>query len=163
MEASELVRELRLQRGEEPKGAGRLWMIGIAGALLAALAAGWWVAFGRAEGPAPIDTLLVRAAGGAQASRSVLDATGYVTPRRIATVSAKTTGKVVEVLIEEGMQVSEGQLLARLDDAEVLRDVALGEASLQATAGGGGGGARGGGGRPRRGGSTSPASNSTTR
>jgi RND family efflux transporter MFP subunit len=62
----------------------------------------------------------------------VLDATGYVTPRRIATVSAKTTGKVVEVLIEEGMQVSEGQLLARLDDAEVLRDVALGEASLQA-------------------------------
>ena len=132
MEASELVKELRLQRGAEPKGAGRLWMIGIGGLLLAALAVGWWVAFGRAEGPPAVETQLVRAAGGAQASRSVLDATGYVTPRRIATVSAKTTGKVVEVLIEEGMSVTEGQLLARLDDAEVLRDVALGEANLQA-------------------------------
>ncbi len=132
MEASELVKELRLQRGEEPSAAGRWWMIGIGLILLAALAGGWWVAFGRAEGPAPIQTQLVRAAGGAQASRSVLDATGYVTPRRIATVSAKTTGKVVEVLIEEGMSVTEGQLLARLDDAEVLRDVALGEANLRA-------------------------------
>lgn len=132
MEANELVKELRLQRDAEPQGGGRLWMIGIGIVLLAALIAGWWVAFGRAEGPPLVETQLVRAAGGAQASRSVLDATGYITPRRIATVSAKTTGKVIEVLIEEGMSVTEGQLLARLDDAEALRDVALGEANLQA-------------------------------
>lgn len=47
---------------------------------------------------------------------TVLDATGYVVARRQTTVSSQTTGKVKEVLVEEGMQVSEGQLLATLDD-----------------------------------------------
>jgi multidrug efflux pump subunit AcrA (membrane-fusion protein) len=45
----------------------------------------------------------------------VLDASGYVTARRQATVSAKITGKVTEVLIEEGMRVQQGAVLA-LDD-----------------------------------------------
>jgi len=48
----------------------------------------------------------------------VLDASGYVTARRQATVSAKITGKVTEVLIEEGQRVREGAVLARLDDTE---------------------------------------------
>jgi multidrug efflux pump subunit AcrA (membrane-fusion protein) len=47
---------------------------------------------------------------------AVLNASGYVVARRQATVSSKVTGKVAEVLIEEGMAVKEGQLLARLDD-----------------------------------------------
>jgi HlyD family secretion protein len=51
------------------------------------------------------------------AARTVLDASGYVTARREATVSSKVTGKVVEVSIEEGMKVKEGQVLARLDDS----------------------------------------------
>ena len=38
----------------------------------------------------------------------MLNASGYVTARREATVSSKVTGKVVEVLIEEGMKVEEG-------------------------------------------------------
>ena len=46
----------------------------------------------------------------------MLNATGYVTARRRATVSSKITGKVVQVNIEEGMAVREGQVLARLDD-----------------------------------------------
>ena len=46
---------------------------------------------------------------------TVLNASGYVTARRQATVSSKVTGKVTEVLIEEGMEVAEGQVLARLD------------------------------------------------
>lgn len=48
-------------------------------------------------------------------SSAVLNASGYVTARRRATVSSKVTGKVVEVHIEEGMRVKEGQMLARLD------------------------------------------------
>jgi RND family efflux transporter MFP subunit len=48
---------------------------------------------------------------------SVLDATGYIVARRQATVSSKTTGKVMEVLIEEGLVVEKDQLLARLDDS----------------------------------------------
>lgn len=132
MDASELVKELRLPRGATRHEGGHGWLIGIAVVVLAVVAGGAWYAFGRGEGPPSVATVLARPAGGAQASRSVLDATGYVTPRRIATVSAKVTGKVIEVLIEEGMSVEEGQLLARLDDAEVQRDLALSEASLQA-------------------------------
>jgi RND family efflux transporter MFP subunit len=61
---------------------------------------------------------------------SVLQASGYVTARRKATVSSKFTGKVVEVLVEEGMKVQEGQVLARLDDALLRRQVDLDEARL---------------------------------
>jgi HlyD family secretion protein len=59
---------------------------------------------------------LVREAGAGQAA--VLNASGYVTPRRRATVSAKVTGKIAEVPIDEGMQVKSGQVLARLDDVD---------------------------------------------
>lgn len=54
---------------------------------------------------------------------SLLDASGFVTARRIATVSSKITGRVLEVNIEEGQRVAEGELLARLDpvDAEAQR------------------------------------------
>ena len=47
----------------------------------------------------------------------MLNASGYVTARRRATVSSKITGKVVEVNVEEGMAVTQGQVLARLDDS----------------------------------------------
>ena len=63
-----------------------------------------------------------RAAGGAGGGgASVLNASGYVTARRRATVSSKVTGKVIEVNVEEGMAVREGQVLARLDDATAAR------------------------------------------
>ncbi len=52
---------------------------------------------------------------------TVLNASGYVEPRRKATVSAKITGKVTEVLVDEGMVVEEGQVLARLDDSDAQR------------------------------------------
>ena len=62
----------------------------------------------------------------------VLDASGYVTARRQATVSAKITGKVTEVLIEEGQQVKEGDVLARLDDTEAKAQLSLSQAQLTA-------------------------------
>jgi RND family efflux transporter MFP subunit len=64
---------------------------------------------------------------------SVLDASGYVTARRQATVSAKMTGKVAEVLIEEGMRVKADDVLARLDDTEARAQLALDQARLTAT------------------------------
>jgi HlyD family secretion protein len=60
----------------------------------------------------------------------VLNASGYVTARRDATVSSKVTGKVIEVRIEEGMKVQEGQILARLDDTNVKAALRLAEAQL---------------------------------
>ena len=67
------------------------------------------------------------------AGDSVLDATGYVVARRQATVSSKTTGKVVEVLVEEGMYVEEGQLLAQLDDSITRAQLELSESQLRAS------------------------------
>ena len=76
--------------------------------------------------PIEVETAKVtERAAGAQAA--VLNASGYVTARRRATVSSKITGKVVEVNVEEGMAVREGQVLARLDDAQYKAALGAGD------------------------------------
>jgi len=67
---------------------------------------------------------------GGKADRTVLNASGYVTARREATVSSKVTGKVIEVLIEEGMKVTNGQVVARLDDSNVKTSLDVAVAQL---------------------------------
>ena len=79
-----------------------------------------------------VQLTMARAAAPGGGAGSVLDASGYVTARRQATVSAKITGKVTEVLIEEGMQVREGAVLARLDDTEAHAQLDLARAQLVA-------------------------------
>ena len=64
--------------------------------------------------------------------QTVLNASGYVTARRQATVSSKVTARVLEVLIEEGMAVKEGQVLARLDTTNVDASLGLARAELAA-------------------------------
>lgn len=51
----------------------------------------------------------------------VLNASGYVTPRRRATIAAKITGRVTHVYFDEGTRVNEGQVLATLDDSDSRR------------------------------------------
>jgi RND family efflux transporter MFP subunit len=51
----------------------------------------------------------------------VLNASGYVTPRRRATIAAKITGRVTGVYFDEGTRVADNQLLATLDDSDVRR------------------------------------------
>jgi HlyD family secretion protein len=63
---------------------------------------------------------------------AVLNASGYVTARRRATVSSKITGKVIEVNVEEGMAVSEGKILARLDDSSAQAALGLAQAQVAA-------------------------------
>jgi RND family efflux transporter MFP subunit len=83
------------------------------------------------ERPLEVETVAVtERAAGTQAT--VLNGTGYVTARRRATVSSKITGKVMEVNVEEGMAVKQGQVLARLDDATFKAALALAEAQAQA-------------------------------
>ena len=83
------------------------------------------------ERPIEVETATVsERAAGTQAA--VLNAAGYVTARRRATVASKITGKLVEVNVEEGMAVREGQVLARLDDATLRATLALAEAQTAA-------------------------------
>ena len=125
---NELLKELRIERDTRPGGAGR-WLWALLLVPLALAAGGWWwwgTARAAAVRTAPVEEIR-GAAGGA-----VLNASGYVTARRQATVSAKVTGKIVEVLIEEGMEVRNGQVVARLDDATPRVNLALSEAQLAA-------------------------------
>jgi len=69
-----------------------------------------------------------------QSAGAVLNASGYVTARRQATVSSKVTGKIVEVFVEEGLQVKAGQVLARLDTSQASRGLAVAEAEARAAA-----------------------------
>jgi HlyD family secretion protein len=69
-----------------------------------------------------------------QAQATVLNATGYVTARREATVSSKVTGRVTDVYVEEGMRVIAGQVLARLDAAVPQHALRLAEAQRAAAA-----------------------------
>jgi HlyD family secretion protein len=121
---------LRLER--EPlrarRSRGLVWLVVLV--LLLGGAAAAWAWFAR-ERPLEVQTATVEArASGAQTG--VLNATGYVTARRRATVSSKITGKVVQVNIEEGMRVKQGQVLARLDDSTPRATLALARAQAQA-------------------------------
>ena len=120
---------LRLER--EPDRPGRRWIAWVVLLAVAALVgvAGWrW--FTR-ERPLEVETAVVsERAAGTQAA--VLNAAGYVTARRRATVASKITGKLVEVNVEEGMAVRQGQVLARLDDATLRATLALAEAQTAA-------------------------------
>ena len=131
VDTSELLRELRIDRdGRPPRARWRRLVVAVVA--LVALGAGAWLAWSRISTPA-VRTVAARAATPAGGGvGSVLDASGYVTARRQATVSAKITGKVTEVLIEEGMHVSEGAVLARLDDMEARQQVTLARAQLAA-------------------------------
>lgn len=79
---------------------------------------------------APAREVAASSGGG---ERTVLNASGYVTARRAATVSSKVTGKVVVVLVEEGMRVKEGQELARLDDTNIKTSLEVAQAQLEST------------------------------
>ncbi|MFY2762908.1 efflux RND transporter periplasmic adaptor subunit [Arenimonas sp. MALMAid1274] len=130
----DLLNQLRIDRNASPPpaagGRGRWAVIAIVLVALVALAV-WW--FTR-EAPVPVRTAPAQAeaAGQAPAASSVLDATGYVTARRIATVSSKISGKVLEVLIEEGQRVEQGEVLARLEPTDADAQRKLSAAQLAA-------------------------------
>jgi RND family efflux transporter MFP subunit len=124
------LRGLHIERTPERRSSRRwvLWVILLILLVGGGAAAAWWV---RQDRPIEVQVASVtQRAAGAQAS--VLNASGYVTARREATVSSKITGKVVEVNVEEGMAVTEGQVLARLDDASARAQLGLAQAQVVA-------------------------------
>jgi RND family efflux transporter MFP subunit len=127
--------ELKIDRSR----GGRSWVARIAGLLVILAIAGggglagwrWWE-----EARIPVvRTAAVRQTVAADGQPTVLNASGYVTARLQSTVSSKITGRILEVLVEEGMAVSEGQVLARLDDTTERSYLALAEAQLGAARG----------------------------
>jgi HlyD family secretion protein len=138
--ASQLA-SLKIVRPTEPssaEGGTRRWPMIMAGVAVGALiaAAATWFLVGRnrtdaaASAPAPASTEASSAAARPPEPGSLI-ASGYVVARRRATVAAEITGRVAEVLVDEGMAVRQGQLLARLDDTLATTDVATARSRVE--------------------------------
>jgi len=128
-----LLNQLRIDRSvsEQPDETRRWPWIAGAVLVLILIGAGVWL-FKSKPAAAAVHTVMAQPmTSGGPPSSSVLDATGYVTARREATVSAQITGTLIEVLIEEGDHVKAGQVLARLDDTQQRAALAQAEAQLQ--------------------------------
>jgi len=82
-----------------------------------------------------VEVTTARAAGGSD-QVTALNASGYVTPRRRATVAAKITGRVTGVFFDEGNNVKEGQLLTTLDDSDVQKALSSSKADRESAAAG---------------------------
>jgi len=117
---SALLNQLRIDRGsgQQPSGNTRLWwVLGLICIIL--VAAGVWYWLRPAAIPVHIAVLKPVDQASASAAASILDASGYVVARRQAAVASKITGKMVELNIEEGDRVKEGQVIAKLDDTNI--------------------------------------------
>ncbi len=120
---------LRIERGAADTSARKtLWLAAGAVALVIITVIVWLIA---RPARAQVRIAAARAVHG-QAQATVLNATGYVTARRAATVSSKFTGRVVDVYVEEGMRVAAGQILARLDAAIPQHALQLAQAQAAA-------------------------------
>jgi RND family efflux transporter MFP subunit len=133
-EKGALLHQLRIDRGlREEAPAVRRWPWLVGGALvLLLIGAGFWL-MRSGHAAIAVHTAMAQPMTSGGPSTSVLDATGYVTARRQATVSAQITGKLSEVLIEEGDHVKEGQVLGRLDDTAQRASLAQAEAQLHSS------------------------------
>jgi RND family efflux transporter MFP subunit len=128
LDALRIDRDAASSRG---RGRGLLWAVVLLFVAAAIVIGAMWL---RGGGAPEVRTATVTETGRGSGGSTVLNASGYVTARRQATVSSKITGKVVEVRIEEGMAVRENDVVARLDDSRAQAVLRLAE-SRQAAAG----------------------------
>ena len=130
---AKLLNELRIegqQRESDGRGDGRRWWWpALAGVLVSVLLGGvaWWFLGAR---PIPVQTATAVAPGGGGGAGAVLQATGYITARRMATVSTQITGTLTHVLIEEGDHVEKGQVIARLEDSGLRASLDVANANV---------------------------------
>jgi len=122
---------LRIDRTARDGGPGWWFWVSLALLVVAGAGAAWWYFAGPAVKTVRAATVVERVP--TREGTTVLNASGYVTARRRATVSSKVTGKVVEINVEEGMRVRKGQVLARLDDSIARASLELAAAQLEAT------------------------------
>src|SRR3954468_5153331 len=124
--------DLRIDRAVPARGKAPVYLILLAMVLALAAGAGIWGC--NQPKPAGVRTITIHEARSGGSDRTLLNASGYVTAGREATVASKVMGMVVEVLVEEGMKVQAGQVLARIDASNVERSLNLAEAQKDSAA-----------------------------
>ena len=130
VDQASLIEQLRIERAPEPPPGRAAWWWVASFAAVLAVGAALYVLLPRAV---PIQVAVAQPVPEAASigPSSILDASGYVVARRQATVSAKITGKVVAVAIEEGQRVERDEIIARLDDTNARASVAQARAELE--------------------------------
>src|SRR5690349_7148541 len=81
----------------------------------------------------PVVEVATAAKPDSEGPQTALNASGYITPRRRATIAAKITGRVTAVYFDEGTRVKEGQLLSTLDDSDYRRALDSAKADREAS------------------------------
>src|SRR5437870_458215 len=110
---------LRIHDGErKSRGMGRRIMIA---AIPVVIFAGIVAAAFAFRSQKPMVEVVSAAKPDAGGPQTLLNASGYITPRRRATIAAKITGRVTGVFFDEGTSVREGQLLSTLDDSDARK------------------------------------------
>jgi RND family efflux transporter MFP subunit len=128
----EELASLKIDQGARAGSRRGGWVLLVVLALVVLVAGGGWFWAQRVQA-APVKTATITAASGpGAAAGAILNASGYVTARRRATVSSKVTGKVLEVFVEEGKAVKKGQVLATLDDSQMRAGLNVATAQLAA-------------------------------
>lgn len=121
---------LRIDRNAPPSSSGKGWLVLLVVILLLIAGGGGAVVWARQNKAIAVQDTTAREYSPSQ-DKTLLNASGYVTARRQATISAKNTGKVVDVLIEEGMKVDENQILAHLDASNIQMSLDESNAQLE--------------------------------
>lgn len=133
MDKKSLLTELKIERGDAPGAWTRGLNRFVAPAMIGAAMLGGLVWYLRPSASAPVvEVATAKVPVGNSPGAALLEASGYVVARREATVSSKVTGRVTELLIEEGQQVTAGQVLARLDASNVTAALDQAEAQIGA-------------------------------
>ncbi|HEY1892260.1 MAG TPA: efflux RND transporter periplasmic adaptor subunit [Steroidobacteraceae bacterium] len=129
---AQLIHQLRIDRAEREETAashGKWWLaVAIVTIVIAAAAALMYMRNSAIE--VSEATAVAVSAGGAPAA--ILQATGYVTAEREATVSSQIAGQLSHVYFDEGQHVRRGQVLARLDDSAQRANLDQANAQLAA-------------------------------
>src|SRR6185436_5332215 len=132
---SDSLGSLRIDRSAPASGGGstrRIIIIASVVVVLGALGVGGWMLFG-GKTPEVTTVTAQTESSGPSLGNSVLNASGYVVARRMATVSAKVTGKIQEIYVEEGMAVKKDQVLARLDPVNSQTVLTMAQRQLEAS------------------------------
>lgn len=107
----------KTQKIKPSRGRARRYVLAAALVLLLIAAAGLYLS-GIIAPALSVDVTTVSLVYPSQ-SLSVLNASGYVVAQRKAAVASKVTGRLVAIMVEEGSKVQAGQVIARMDDADV--------------------------------------------
>ncbi len=132
---NETLGSLRIDRSNHGNDGGSarkiiLWS-GVGVAFIAAIVLGYVLLGGKTT---EVTTVTAAAeSSGPSLGNAVLNASGYVVARRMATASSKVTGKVLEIYVEEGMEVKKDQVIARLDPVNSRNILTMAERELDAS------------------------------